>query len=128
MTNEQKNIIRKMRMQNETYAAISSAVGIPIGTIKSYCHRHNPTSQTADTVFCKNCGADIKKKPKAKPRLFCCNQCRQKWWNVHRASRQSEKIQSCTCAICGKEFVDYIGANRKYCSQTCYRRRGEIDG
>ena len=34
MTNEQKNIIRNMRMQNETYAAISSAVGIPIGTIK----------------------------------------------------------------------------------------------
>ena len=128
MTNEQKNIIRKMRIQNETYAAISDAVGIPIGTIKSYCHRHNPTGQTANTIVCKNCGADIKNKPKAKPRLFCCNQCRQKWWNAHRASRQSEKLQSCTCAICGKEFVDYIGANRKYCSQTCYMRRGQIDG
>ena len=128
MTNEQKNIIRNMRMQNETYAAISDAVGIPIGTIKSYCHRHKPTIQTADTIFCKKCGTGIKNKPKAKPRLFCCDQCRQKWWNVHRANRQSEKMQSFTCAICGKEFVDYIGANRKYCSQTCYRRRGEIDG
>ncbi len=128
MTNEQKSIIRKMRIQNETYAAISSAVGIPIGTIKSYCHRHNPTSQTAIATVCKNCGTNIKYKPKAKPRLFCCNQCRQKWWNAHRASRQSEKMQSYTCAICGKEFVDYIEANRKYCSQICYRRRGEIDG
>ena len=115
-------------MQNETYAAISDTVGIPIGTIKSYCHRHKPTSQTADTVFCKKCGTGIKNKPKAKPRLFCCNQCRQIWWNAHRTNRQSEKMQSFTCAICGKEFVDYIGANRKYCSQTCYRRMGEMDG
>ena len=128
MTNEQKEIIRNMRMQNETYAAISSAVGIPIGTIKSYCHRHKPASQTADTIFCKKCGTGIKNKPKAKPRLFCCDQCRQIWWNAHRTNRQSEKMQSFTCAICGREFVDYIGANRKYCSQTCYRRRGEIDG
>ena len=127
MTNEQKNIIRNMRMQNETYAAISDAVGIPIGTIKSYCNRHKPASQTADTVLCKKCGNGIKNKPKAKPRLFCCDQCRQIWWNTHRTNRQSEKLQSFTCAICGKVFVDYIGANRKYCSQTCYRRRGEID-
>lgn len=39
MTNEQRNIIQKMRMKNETYAMISDAVGIPIGTIKSYFHR-----------------------------------------------------------------------------------------
>ncbi|MDD6060843.1 MAG: RNA polymerase subunit sigma-70 [Ruminococcus sp.] len=128
MTNEQKEIIRKMRKQNESYAAISDTVGIPIGTIKSYCHRHKPTSKTSDTIFCKKCGTGIKNNPKAKPRLFCCDQCRQIWWNAHRTNRQSEKLQSFTCAICGKEFMDYIGANRKYCSQTCYRRRGGIDG
>lgn len=128
MTNEQKNIIHKMRMQNETYAVISNAVGMPIGTIKSYCHRHNAAFKSTNSTICKNCGADIKDKPKAKPRLFCCGQCRQKWWNAHRANRHSEKLQSFTCTICGKEFVDYIGAKRKYCSQTCYKRRGEIDG
>lgn len=38
-------------MQNETYAAISSAVGIPIGTIKSYCHRHKPTTSPMFIYF-----------------------------------------------------------------------------
>lgn len=128
MTNEQKNIIQKMRMQNETYAVISEVVGIPIGTIKSYCHRHSPISQTANTIVCKNCGADIEGKAKVKPRLFCCNQCRQRWWNSHRISRQSDKIHQFACATCGKKFSDYIGTNRKYCSQVCYRKRGEIDG
>lgn len=128
MTNEQKSIIQKMRMKNETYAAISDAVGIPIGTIKSYFHRHTPICNNTNMTVCKNCGNDIKNKPKVKTRLFCCSQCRQKWWNAHRVNRQSEKMQPYVCAICEKKFVDYIGANRKYCSQTCYRKRGEIDG
>ena len=128
MTDEQKEIIRKMRKQNETYATISDVVGIPTGTIKSYCHRHNRTLKNANSVICKSCGKDIIIKPKIKPRLFCCDQCRQKWWNAHRTSHQSRKIQIFTCAVCGKEFMDYIGANRKYCSKTCYRRRSDIDG
>ena len=127
MTNEQKNIIRKMRMQNETYAAISSAVGIPIGTIKSYCHRHNPTSQTADTVFCKNCGADIKKKPKAKPRLFCCDQCRMTWWKAHPDQIVRKKVYAHTCFNCGDVFHSHR-ANSQYCSRKCFSesRRSEV--
>ena len=51
MTDEQKEIIRKMRKQNETYATISDVVGIPTGTIKSYCHRHNRTLKNANSVY-----------------------------------------------------------------------------
>ena len=25
------------------------------------------------------------------------------------------------CPVCGKKFTAYAGANRKYCSQACYR-------
>lgn len=127
MTNEQKNIIHKMRMKNETYAAISDAVGIPIGTIKSYFHRHTLICNSTNMTVCKNCGNDIKNKPKVKTRLFCCSQCRQKWWNAHRLARQSQNIQPFTCTVCGKKAFDYAGAKRKYCSQACYLKRGGIN-
>lgn len=44
MTNLQKDQIIAMREQKVTYATISEALGIPIGTIKTFCRRNSMTT------------------------------------------------------------------------------------
>jgi len=129
MTNEEKTLILTLRKQNLTYAAIAEKVGIPTNTVKTFCNRNaEKLKHLDDGVYCKNCGAKIVKTSKARPRLFCCDKCKQTWWNKHRAERVSAKMIPHICSTCGKPFMDYGGANRKYCSQACYRERGGADG
>lgn len=124
MTNLQKDQIIAMREQKVTYATISETLGIPVSTIKTFCRRNSmTTARTQSKPCCKNCGGELTNTPKARPRLFCSDQCRQNWWNKHRRERVSTKIVPHTCPTCGKVFADYSGAHRKYCSQECYRER-----
>ena len=128
MNATQKAKIIAMRKKKAPYASIAEAVGLSVGTVKSFCHRNNINADTTPVAGkCKNCGAVIKEESKTKPRLFCCDRCRQEYWNKHRVERQSKKMSPHTCPTCGKVFVDYIGANRKFCSQACYRERSERD-
>ena len=125
----QKAKIIAMRKKKASYASIAEAVGLSVGTVKSFCHRNNINAGPTPVVRrCKNCGGAIKEESKTKPRLFCCDHCRQEYWNKHRAEKPSRKITPHTCVTCGKVFMDYIGANRKYCSQDCYRERSGADG
>ena len=129
MTDLQKKQIVAMREQRATYTDISDALGIPVSTIKTYCRRIGiTTDRVPSKPCCKNCGAELTNTPQARPRLFCSDQCKQTWWNKHRYERSSPKIAPHTCPTCGKLFTDYTGANRKYCSQKCYRERGVRDG
>ena len=129
MTNEQKNQIKTMRQQNITYTAISDALGIPVNTIKTFCRRNGMAAEASKgKQVCKNCGAELNNTLGARPRLFCSDHCKQTWWNKHRRERVSAKIIPHTCPTCGKVFADYSGANRKYCSQECYRERSVRDG
>lgn len=128
MNATQKAKIIAMRKKKAPYASIAEAVGLSVGTVKSFCHRNNINADTTPVAGkCKNCGAVIKEESKTKPRLFCCDRCRQEYWNKHRVERQSRKMSPHTCPTCGKVFMDYIGANRKFCSQACYRERSERD-
>lgn len=127
VTDLQKEQIISMRKQNVPYSAISKALGISTNTLKTFCRRMGMTvSRTKGRLRCKNCGAKLMKKPKTKLRLFCSDKCKQIWWNKHRQERESPKITSKTCPVCGTVFTDYSSANRKYCSQKCYRNKGLI--
>ena len=44
MTNLQKDQIIAMREQKVSYATISETLGIPIGTIKTFCRRNSMTT------------------------------------------------------------------------------------
>ena len=60
MTDLQKEKIVAMREQKATYAAISETIGIPIGTIKAFCHRNSLTTETPKgKPCCKNCGGEF---------------------------------------------------------------------
>lgn len=130
MTNEQREIIASMRQKHLSYTTISKELGLSINTVKSFCRRNGMATKNVrtDAPRCKNCGGIIDNTAGIKPRLFCSDHCKQAWWNKHRHERISENIVPHVCPICGKAFNDYIGANRKYCSQTCYRERNKHDG
>ena len=122
MTESQKKKIIAMRQQKATYTTISETLGIPVGTIKTFCRRNDITTDLPKGKSrCKNCGEVFISTGKTKPRVFCSDRCKVDWWNNHRAERKSANILLHTCPVCGKKFTAYAGANRKYCSQACYR-------
>ncbi len=72
------------------------------------------------TGICENCGALINQKPKTKKRRFCCNECRNQWWNAHLDQVQKKAYYTITCQNCGKTMTVYGDSRRKYCSHECY--------
>lgn len=130
MTNEQREMITAMRHKQLSYTTISRELGLSVNTVKSFCRRNGMMAEksSADIPRCKNCGEVINTKSGVKPRLFCSSHCKQTWWNKHRHDRVSKCIISHVCPTCGKSFTDYSGANRKYCSQACYRERNRHNG
>lgn len=75
------------------------------------------------TGICENCGELIVQKPKTKKRRFCCNECRNQWWNTHLDQVQKKAYYTITCRNCGKTMTVYGDSRRKYCSHECYIQR-----
>ena len=123
MTALQKGKITEMRHKGMSYTDIAETLCIPVNTIKSYCYRNglNTESMKLDVRECKNCGGQIQGEQTSRQKVFCCEKCKIAWWNKHRAERKSVNVIIHTCPVCGKKFTAYAGANRKYCSQACYR-------
>ena len=68
MTDLQIKQIVAMRKDKATYATISEALGIPVNTIKTFCRRNGMTTEShRGKPCCKNCGAELKNTPNAKP-------------------------------------------------------------
>lgn len=133
MTNEQKVQIAEMRKEGLGYIRIAQKLGISENTIKSFCRRNNlsgaaleesatemQVSAGADVKPCKCCGAPVLQNPKRKPKLFCSDKCRNKWWNSHLYLVKRKAMYDYVCPNCGKSFSAYGNANRKYCSHECY--------
>lgn len=113
------NKIKCMREEGKSYQAIASFLGISKSTVQSYCRRnkikvknHLNGSQESMYVNCLNCGKELKQISKQKPKKFCSDQCRYKWWSL----KNSEKK---ICDYCKKPFMSST-KNRKYCSHECY--------
>ena len=83
-------------------------------------------------VFCRSCGKAIENVPKRKPRQFCSDACRMKWWNAHPDEVKRKAYYTFTCPHCGRQFESYGNDHRKYCSRGCSaagrRKGGAPDG
>ena len=84
VTGEQKEKIIRFRSMGRGYADIGKELGIPKDTVKSFCRRNDLTSAdilaTDGKDRCRECGVEIKQRPKMKQQVFCCKACREKWW------------------------------------------------
>ncbi|MBR7083864.1 MAG: RNA polymerase subunit sigma-70 [Oscillospiraceae bacterium] len=124
MTQEQKEQTISMRKNGSSYSEIAQFLKISRNTVKSFCQRtgfsviseQNESSETE----CRECGKPITQITGRKKILFCCGECRQKWWNAHPEAVNRKAIYTFTCVHCGKEFTAYGNNHRKYCSHECY--------
>lgn len=124
MTNEQKSTIRQLRFTGVNYTKIAEKLGLPEGTVKSFCSRNqlrkidigktNSVNQS-----CKQCGKPLHPILKRKPKQFCSDLCRLKWWNEHRGEVTKKSAAKLVCRTCGREFQTY-NVGRKYCCHACY--------
>lgn len=121
MTKNECDSILRLRDAGNTYAQISEETGIPVNTLKTFFHRSSRKKKSEDEQpRCRECGGIIEQKPKTKKQIFCCGECRQKWWNSHPEAVHRKAVYNYTCPYCGRDFSAYGNAHRKYCSHECY--------
>lgn len=130
MTNNEKEMIRELRMQGLGYGKVAQRTGLKLETVKAFCRRHGLQGDGKALVgvhedkykyvLCKNCGTEIKQIPKRKKKMFCCDACRNHWWKTHMYMVDRKAYYDFTCLNCGKKFQAYGDSKRKYCSHECY--------
>ena len=129
MTAEEIKTIRDLQQRGLGYKKIATLTGVPVNSVKTYCRRHKVDAPPAEEpqAFCRGCGKPIQRIPQAKPRLYCSDSCRMRFWNSHRDEVQHKAGSTFTCPYCGREFQSIGNPNRKYCSRECVanaRRKG----
>lgn len=56
--------------------------------------------------------------PRKKPKEFCSDACRMKWWAQHK-EQMERTLYTITCAQCGCSF-EIANPKQKFCSRACY--------
>ena len=128
MTADQKKAIITLREKGATVGTIADMLNINVNTIKTHLRRHpvafvitEPVEETRPSVLkCKHCGRDIVQVPGRKEKLYCSDECRNRWWNTHMDKVQRKAYTTFVCLTCGKRVTVYGNDKRKYCSHDCY--------
>ena len=117
MTDNQKSQIIKLRAAGNGYGKIAQTLGISLNTVKSFCRRNDingnaaiepSVTLTGETTACENCGREIQQIAKQKKKRFCCDKCRNEWWNSHLDQVKRKAVYDFRCPHCGKEFTEPI--------------------
>ena len=128
MNDVQKSLIMRLRASGDGYGKIAQKLGLSLNTVKSFCQRNCINTVVKETIAvpaveitqCENCGCEIQQNAKRKHKRFCCDKCRNTWWNSHLNLVKRTKVYDFICPHCGKAFQVYGDNRRKYCSHTCY--------
>ena len=119
MTDAQKKQIREYRNGGYGYKKIAQTLGISVNTVKSFCRRNDINGDTVIKPSVTLTG-EIQQIAKQKKKRFCCDKCRNEWWNSHLDQVKRKAVYDFKCPHCGKEFHIYGDRRRKYCSHECY--------
>lgn len=130
ISDKQKQRIEMLRSRGYGYRKVADKLGLNLNSVKSYCQRNNlggvakperkKIEYSGEVAYCQNCGAEIRQISKQKKKRFCCDKCRNVWWNSHLDLVKRKAMHRQTCPGCGKEFDVYGSTPRKYCSHACY--------
>lgn len=131
MTDNEHAIVESLMAEGMGYKKIAKLTGLPLNSVKSYCRRHSavkPAVEAADG-YCRTCGKPVTFVEHRKPKIYCSDACRMKWWNSHKDEVNRKAWYDFTCAHCGRPFQAYGHNERKYCSRVCAaeaRRKGVV--
>lgn len=126
MTTDEKRMLTSYRQQGLGYKKIAQVMGLSVNTVKTYCKRNAlggvVAVQNDRSVgkVCKCCGTSLRQTPGQKPRQFCSDACRTKWWNAHPELVKHRGDRQIICSHCGSVFSVNQNSTRKYCSHNCY--------
>jgi len=81
MTNQHKQRIQKMYDAGMSVSKIADTLGIPRSTVQSFLKKLKTED---DCNACKNCGEAILITAGHRPRQFCSDYCRLRFWRSQR--------------------------------------------
>ena len=125
MTNAERDYIIRYRQSGKSCAEIARILGLSANTVKSFCQRNSivpiaPNTQaslpTLSETVCLCCGEKVTQQPHRKPKRFCSDACRLRWWHAHRDMEKNAVDRR--CFYCGRVFRS--SREQKYCSHACY--------
>lgn len=119
MTDLEKHEVMNLRAKGYGCTKIAKELGISVNTIKSFCRRQDIIKPN-DKHYCKCCGKVVPQNKGRKEKKFCSPACRVKWWNSNLDKVNRKAYEKKTCLKCGKEFMVYGSAPKKFCSHSCY--------
>lgn len=145
MTEVQETRIRELRLKGLGYRRIATEAGLSRDIVRNYCRSQgmagyatalgkNVSEQISQGKACLYCGKIIEQSATGRPKKFCSESCRRRWWRVHPeiSEQKDTALYTMTCAYCGREFISYGNRKRKYCCHNCYIKdrfwRGEENG
>ena len=118
MTDQQKRQIEFCRAKGASVSTIAEMVGLPIGTVKSYCSRQKESELPVQK--CQYCGSPIMQTEGRKAKHFCNQSCYFRWrYSQGDLKRTAYKKK---CAHCGKTFDAVSKKEQKYCSRDCFNK------
>ena len=114
-----KDQVLELRKIGTSYGQIAKTLDMNLNTVKAICRRNREKEQR---VFgnCLNCGKPVEQIAKRKQKNFCCDKCRNQWWNKHLDKVEKKAYYEISCKNCGKVFTVYGDRQRKYCCRECY--------
>lgn len=124
LTELQIRQIRNFRGRGFTLVQTAEALKLPLGTVKTFCHRHPKllfTLPQDDEGVCRRCGLPVTQIPGRKKKMFCSRECRLRWWQEHRSCYSAHPQEPTECTHCGILFFG-VRNGQKYCSHDCYIR------
>lgn len=120
MDNTDKSKIMALVQKGYGYKKIASTLNMNLNTVKSFIRRL--PNKEAPQCMCAECGKSIVQTPHLKPKRFCSESCRTKWWSKHRYEYEWKSRITFICQYCGKEFRDDEKKERKFCSTYCFQQ------
>lgn len=133
MTEEQALQVRELRSQGTGYKTIAGLVGISRDSVRYYCQRHglggirivyeaNLKDRISDGLACAYCGGPLKREHTGRPRKFCSEACRRRYWKIHRNQLgvSDKKVYAMECPYCHKIFEAYGSRRKKFCCHEHY--------
>lgn len=109
MTDGQRQQIIQLRKEGCGYAAIAKELDISRDTVWSFCRRNRLAGEMAITEkaagqtedgFCRECGKGLHQTDGVKRKVFCCQECREKWWHEHPGQiKQKGGLFFCLCRL-----------------------------
>lgn len=127
MNNKQKATIIQYRNLGWGYRKIANMLGISRDEVRNFCTKKGLNGYAKDRMtevcvlqdneeekdLCRYCWKPIQQPKIGRRRVFCSDECRRLWNEIHPTIYQHE------CEFCGKIF-ETRAAKQTYCCHDCY--------